>query len=87
MNTLGPSASDRASRISWDGRPSPAREVRVSGLMPREHGAYAQLGFPLVTGLVYSGGQPGAVAFAVAAVAFFLLHEPLAVRSGARGAR
>lgn len=59
----------------------------MAGLMPREHGAYAQLGFPLLTGLVYSGGDPGAVAFAVAAVAVFLAHEPLAIRSGMRGAR
>jgi hypothetical protein len=56
-------------------------------LWPREHGAYAQLGFPLVTGLVYSGGHPGAVAFAVTAVALFLAHEPLAVLMGMRGVR
>ena len=55
--------------------------------MPREHGAYAQLGFPLITGIVYAGGDPGAVAFAVAAVALFLAHEPLAVLTGTRGAR
>jgi hypothetical protein len=55
--------------------------------MPREHGAYAQLGFPLVTGLIYSGGAPGAVAFAVAAIAFFLAHEPLAIIAGTRGKR
>lgn len=59
----------------------------MSGLLPREHGAYAQLGFPLVTGLLYSGGEPGAVAFAVAAVALFLAHEPLAVLTGVRGVR
>lgn len=59
----------------------------MSGLMPREHGAYAQLGFPLLTGLIYSRGHPGAVAFAVAAIAFFVAHEPLAVLSGMRGVR
>jgi hypothetical protein len=59
----------------------------MSGLMPREHGAYAQLGFPLLTGLILAGGDPGAVAFAVAAVALFLAHEPLAVLAGVRGAR
>ncbi len=57
------------------------------GLMPREHGAYAQLGFPLLAGLIYSGGHPGAVAFTVAAVALFLAHEPLAVLTGVRGVR
>ena len=55
--------------------------------MPREHGAYVQLGFPLFTGLLYSGGQPGAVAFGVAAIALFLAHEPLAVLAGVRGVR
>ena len=59
----------------------------MSGLMPREHGAYAQLGFPLATGLVYAGGDPGAIGFAVAAVALFLAHEPVAVLTGVRGRR
>jgi hypothetical protein len=59
----------------------------MSGLIPREHGAYAQLGFPLLTGLIYSGGHPGAVAFSVAAIALFLAHEPLAVLAGVRGER
>jgi hypothetical protein len=59
----------------------------VKGLLPREHGAYAQLGFPLLTGLFYAGGHPGAVAFAVAAVAGFLAHEPMAVIMGMRGVR
>ncbi|MFP4623968.1 MAG: YwiC-like family protein [Gemmatimonadota bacterium] len=59
----------------------------MSGLLPREHGAYAQLGFPLATGLLYAGGQPGALAFTLAAVALFLAHEPLALRTGMRGPR
>lgn len=59
----------------------------MNGLMPREHGAYAQLGFPLATGLVYARGDGGAVAFAVAAVALFLAHEPVAVLAGTRGPR
>jgi hypothetical protein len=59
----------------------------VSGLMPREHGAYAQLAFPLVTGLILARGDGGAVSFAVAAVALFLVHEPAAVLAGVRGKR
>lgn len=59
----------------------------MSGLMPREHGAYAQLGFPLATGLAYARGDLGAVAFAVAAIALFLAHEPVAVLAGVRGQR
>jgi hypothetical protein len=59
----------------------------VKGLWPKEHGAYAQLGFPLLTGLLYAGGRPGAVAFAMVAVAAFLAHEPMALIVGMRGIR
>ena len=59
----------------------------MSGLLPREHGAYAQLGFPLVTGLVYARGDLAAAGFAVAAAALFLAHEPVAVLAGVRGKR
>lgn len=59
----------------------------MSGLMPREHGAYAQLGFPLITGLVYARGDLGAVGFAIAAITLFLAHEPVAVLAGVRGKR
>ncbi|MGK7312999.1 MAG: YwiC-like family protein [Candidatus Longimicrobiales bacterium M2_2A_002] len=59
----------------------------MSGLLPREHGAYAQLGFPLLTGLIYARGDGGALGFAVAAIALFLAHEPVAVLAGVRGKR
>lgn len=59
----------------------------MTGLWPREHGAYAQLGFPLLTGLIMSRGAPGALAFSAVAIAFFLAHEPLAVIMGMRGIR
>jgi hypothetical protein len=74
----------RATRPRVDRFP---REVKVSGLWPREHGAYAQLGFPLVTGLLYARGDPGAWAFAAGGIALFLAHEPLAVLVGMRGVR
>lgn len=56
-------------------------------LLPREHGAYAQLGFPLLSGAVL--GSPGAASwlFIAAAVLLFLAGEPLAVLVGARGRR
>ncbi len=56
-------------------------------LIPREHGAYAELGFPLLTGLVL--GSPGAASFlfVAAALLFFFANEPLVVRLGARGKR
>jgi hypothetical protein len=56
-------------------------------LLPREHGAYAELGFPLLSGLVL--GSPGAAAwlFAAAALLFFLANESWVVRLGVRGKR
>ena len=60
--------------------PAPARS-----LAPREHGAYGQLGLPLVAALAI--GRPGIAAFGltIAWVAAFLAHEPLLVLLGQRG--
>lgn len=55
--------------------------------MPREHGAYAELLFPLVTALLEGGATTGSLAFAGTASALFLLHEPAAVVAGLRGER
>jgi hypothetical protein len=62
--------------------PAPARS-----LAPREHGAYGQLGLPLLGGLAL--GRPGIVAFglAIAWLAAFFAHEPLLVVLGQRGKR
>ena len=56
-------------------------------LLPREHGAYAQLLFPLLSGLVL--GSPGAASFlfTVAAMLLFLANEPLVLLLGVRGQR
>ena len=56
-------------------------------LIPREHGAYAELGFPLLSGLVL--GSPGAASwcFAAAAILLFVANEPLVVLLGVRGKR
>src|SRR4051812_49522750 len=56
-------------------------------MLPREHGAYGQLLFPLVTALAV--GRPRVVAWllAASAVGAFLAHEPLLVLLGQRGAR
>lgn len=56
-------------------------------LLPREHGAYAELAFPLATGLLLASPSPWAVSLALAAVAFFWAHEPLAILLGTRGQR
>jgi len=56
-------------------------------LWPREHGAWAQMAMPLLTGLAL--GRPGlaAVLFALAAASAFLAHEPGLVLLGTRGPR
>ena len=56
-------------------------------MVPREHGAYAELLFPILT--VFLGGRPTASTFllAIATIACFLANEPLLVLYGQRGAR
>ena len=56
-------------------------------MVPREHGAYAELLFPIVT--VFLGGSPTTSTWllAVGAVACFLANEPLLVLFGQRGTR
>ena len=63
------------------------RRVRDRYLLPREHGAYAQLGFPLLSGLVL--GAPGLASFlfAAAAIGLFIANEPLLLLLGVRGKR
>lgn len=56
-------------------------------MIPREHGAYAELLFPIVS--VFLGGAPTTSTwlFAVGAIACFLSNEPLLVLVGQRGTR
>ena len=56
-------------------------------MVPREHGAYAELLFPIVT--VFLGGSPTTSTWllAVGAIACFLANEPLLVLFGQRGTR
>ena len=56
-------------------------------MIPREHGAYAELLFPIVTVLL--GGSPTTSTWllAVGAIACFLANEPLLVLVGQRGNR
>jgi hypothetical protein len=56
-------------------------------LVPKEHGAYFQLGVPLVTALAMGRPSGPGCLFAVAAVAAFLGHESLLVLIGGRGTR
>jgi len=56
-------------------------------MIPREHGAYAELLFPIVT--VFLGGLPTTATWllAIGAIAAFLANEPLLVLVGQRGTR
>lgn len=56
-------------------------------LIPREHGAYAELGFPLLSGLLVASPGWAASLFVLAAILFFLANEPVVVLVGARGKR
>ena len=56
-------------------------------LIPREHGAYGQLLFPLLSALLIGHPAPGAYLLGAAAVAAFLAHESLLVVLGQRGSR
>ena len=56
-------------------------------MLPREHGAYGQLAFPLLTSLVVAGATPASLLAVGTVLAFFLAHEPLIVLLGHRGRR
>ncbi|QRN98218.1 YwiC-like family protein [Archangium violaceum] len=66
--------------------PTPPRPL-LQGLLPREHGAYFQLGLPLATALLVSGAPAAALWLSGAAIACLLAHEPLLLLLGHRGAR
>jgi hypothetical protein len=59
----------------------------VRALLPREYGAYAELAFPLLLAFLAGGVSVAGVGFALAAVSWFLVREPLAVLAGVRGVR
>ncbi|TWU51837.1 YwiC-like family protein [Rubripirellula reticaptiva] len=56
-------------------------------LKPKEHGAYAILGIPIVTSLLIAGATVVGVCVAAASIAGFMAHEPLVVALGHRGSR
>ncbi len=56
-------------------------------LIPREHGAYAELGFPLLSGLVLASPGAASFLFVLAAILLFLANEPVVVLAGGRGKR
>jgi hypothetical protein len=56
-------------------------------MWPREHGTYGELGFPLLSALLVSDPTVPSWLLAAVSACFFLLHEPLLILRGARGAR
>ena len=56
-------------------------------LLPKEHGAYGQVAFPILTALAVAGLSAPAVMIAAVTIAVFLAHEPAVVMFGHRGAR
>lgn len=56
-------------------------------MLPKEHGAYGQLLFPIVTAVAMGRPSIAALALIVTSTAIFLAHEPLLVLAGARGLR
>jgi hypothetical protein len=58
-----------------------------ASLLPKEHGAYGQIAFPLATAFLVAGVSAAGLLVAVAVTAGFLAHEPAAVLLGLRGVR
>lgn len=56
-------------------------------LIPHEHGAYGQLGFPVAAVLVTGSVNTGAALLTLASAAAFVAYEPLLVLLGQRGVR
>jgi YwiC-like protein len=55
--------------------------------LPKEHGAYGQVAFPLATAFGVSGVSTGGVLVSLVVIAGFLAHEPAAIVLGLRGSR
>jgi hypothetical protein len=58
---------------------------RNPSLFPREHGVYAEVGFPILTALWIGPASIAGICFALAVIAAFLVHEPVLVLLGRRG--
>ena len=56
-------------------------------MLPREHGAYAALAFPLATALLHAKLGGLVLLFALIAAELFIAHEPALILLGGRGRR
>ena len=69
------------------GEPQGVAGAGDTRVLPKEHGAYGQMAFPILTALAIGGLSVPAILTAVAAIAAFLGHEAVAVLAGRRGPR
>jgi hypothetical protein len=86
----GAAPPDSSSRRFGDGSVEDAaahRPAQGRPLLPREHGAYAGIVFPLVTALLLGRPNPAQLLWVAGCVAVFLAHEPLLIMVGERGRR
>jgi hypothetical protein len=56
-------------------------------LLPKEHGAYGQIAFPILTAFLVAGVSTAGLLIATTVIAGFLAHEPSAILLGLRGTR
>lgn len=56
-------------------------------LLPKEHGAYGQISFPLIAAFAVAGPSRGGLFLTASMIAGFLAHEPALVLLGLRGSR
>jgi len=61
-------------------------ERKNPSLLPREHGVYAEVAFPILTALWIGRPSVAGICFAIAVIAAFMVHEPALVLMGRRGA-
>lgn len=66
---------------------STASDTSRVWLYPKEHGAYAILGVPLIVAMLIVGLTPLTLLFSIASVCAFLAHEPMLILTGGRGHR
>jgi len=97
MNSPGRSSAEAG--LTKAGFPSPGhgnrsgawaaahRPAPGGSLLPREHGAYAGLAFPLITALSLGGPIAVQLLWVVGCIAVFFAHEPLLIMLGERGRR
>jgi hypothetical protein len=79
---IQPEIKIHANTLSQAEHKAPAK---YSWMMPKEHGAYAELALPMLTVLLGVHPNWTTLLYAIATVAFFLAHEPLLVVLGQRG--